>query len=106
MWVKFSSIALIAVFWAGNVQSGHISQRILSTRHETEACAQVSSEWTAQQAANATARVVVDGQLAYDCLNSVPLNAENAVRLVRSLQPFLEWQTSEFEPGLDSVESF
>lgn len=38
---------------------------------------------------------VVDGQLAYDCLNSVPLHADDAVRLVRSIQPYLEWQSSE-----------
>lgn len=64
-----------------------------------EPCAQVSAQWAAQRAANATARVVVDGQLAYDCLTSVPLNEENAVRLVRSIQPFLDWQSSELEPG-------
>lgn len=38
---------------------------------------------------------MVDGQLAYDCLNSVPLHADDAVRLVRSIQPYLEWQSSE-----------
>lgn len=38
---------------------------------------------------------VVDGQLAYDCLNSVSLHADNAVRLVQSIQPYLEWQSSE-----------
>lgn len=37
----------------------------------------------------------MDGQLAFDCLNSVPLTEDDAVRLVRSIQPFLEFQTSE-----------
>lgn len=38
---------------------------------------------------------MVDGQLAYDCLNSVSLHADDAVRLVQSIQPYLEWQSSQ-----------
>lgn len=35
-----------------------------------------------------------DGQLAWDCLNSVPLVVDDAVRLVESIRPFLAWQSS------------
>jgi hypothetical protein len=31
--------------------------------------------------------------LAYDCLNSVPLNKEAAIELVAAMEPYLEWQT-------------
>lgn len=39
----------------------------------------------------------MDGQLAWDCLSSVPLNVDDAIRLVQSIQPFLVWQSSALE---------
>jgi hypothetical protein len=35
----------------------------------------------------------VDGQLAYDCLNSVPLHQPEALELLDSILPYLDWQT-------------
>lgn len=92
---KYAPLVLTTALCAAAAQPRHLGARTLSSRNETEACAQVGSLWASQKAANATARIVIDGQLAYDCLNSVPLNVDNAVRLVSSIQPFLEWQTSE-----------
>lgn len=96
--LKYATILLSATWWVETAQSRHVTTHILQARNDTEPCAQVSSAWAAQKAANASATVVVDGQLAYDCLNSVPLQADDAVRLVRSIQPFLEWQSSEYQP--------
>lgn len=90
--------ATVTALWVEAIQSRRLDAHTLSARSDTEPCAQVSSLWTARRAANATARVVIDGQLAYDCLNSVPLKGDDAVRLVRSIRPFLEWQTSKFCP--------
>lgn len=36
----------------------------------------------------------IAAQLGYDCLNSVPLHASEATKLVESILPFIEWQTT------------
>lgn len=58
--------------------------------NESEPCAAVSraasgSEATAPQ---------VPAQLAYDCLNSIPLNATSAEELINSIEPYIRWQTT------------
>lgn len=93
---KYATIFLATTWWVETVQPRHLNRDVLQASLETEPCAQISSEWAAQKQANASATVVIDGQLAYDCLNSVPLHGDDAVRLVRSIEPFLQWQTSEF----------
>ena len=45
---------------------------------------------------------VVDAQLGYDCLTSVPLNASAATALVEAILPFIEWQTGESRVSLIS----
>ncbi|POS72461.1 hypothetical protein DHEL01_v209148 [Diaporthe helianthi] len=77
---------------AASIQA-HGGSSLHARQSSTEPCAAVGREWAAQKAANVSVPVV-DGQLAYDCLNSVPLHAEDAVRLVRSIQPYLEWQST------------
>lgn len=97
--VSKNAMILLATIWlVGTAQARHLDRNVLQASLETEPCAQVSSEWAAQKLANASATVLVDGQLAYDCLNSVPLHGDDAVRLVRSIEPFLQWQTSESKP--------
>lgn len=92
---KYATILLATTWWVETAQPRHLNRDVLQASLDTEPCARVSSEWAAQKQANASATVVVDGQLAYDCLNSVPLHGDEAVRLVRSIEPFLQWQTSE-----------
>ncbi|KAJ4391823.1 hypothetical protein N0V93_005443 [Gnomoniopsis smithogilvyi] len=94
MMLRYAPVLLTTTWWIATAESRHADTRVLQARNETEPCAQVSSAWAAQKAANASATVVVDGQLAYDCLNSVPLHEDDAVKLVRSIQPFLDWQTT------------
>lgn len=75
----------------------------------TAACALVSSAWAAQSAATATP--TVDASIAYDCLNSVPLAKEAAIKFVDEIVPYLEWQSDTafkknppadyFYPGYD-----
>ena len=36
---------------------------------------------------------IVDPALAYDCLTSVPLHQEEALELVDSILPYVQWQT-------------
>ncbi|TDZ33601.1 Peptidase S41 family protein ustP [Colletotrichum spinosum] len=59
----------------------------------TEACAVVSAAWASQHAAAPTVTPTVSAQLAYDCLNSVPLGKQAALDLVDSIFPYLEWQS-------------
>jgi hypothetical protein len=66
----------------------------------TEACGIVSSLWSKSSAA-ATSFVqgtpqpipTVAAALAYECLNSIPLDKTGALELVDSIRPYLEWQS-------------
>ncbi|KAI1427129.1 hypothetical protein F5Y12DRAFT_200122 [Xylaria sp. FL1777] len=57
----------------------------------TEPCAVVSSAWAAQIAATATP--TVQAKVAYDCLNSVPIDKAGALRYIESNRPYIEWQS-------------
>ncbi|EPQ64635.1 BgtA-20644 [Blumeria graminis f. sp. tritici] len=56
-------------------------------------CALVSSSSSAQKVATPSAEPTVSAQLAFDCLNSVPLNKTAAIQLVDAIGPYLEWQS-------------
>ncbi|KAK2778497.1 peptidase s41 family protein [Colletotrichum kahawae] len=55
------------------------------------ACSAVSASWAAQLAATATP--TVEAKLAYDCINSAPLNKAAALKFIDELKPYLEWQS-------------
>lgn len=38
---------------------------------------------------------IIDAQLGYECLTSVPLHAPEALALVNSILPFVEWQSGK-----------
>ncbi|KAI1845026.1 hypothetical protein JX266_008819 [Neoarthrinium moseri] len=56
-----------------------------------EPCALVSASWVAQTATTPTP--TVEAALAYQCLNSVPINKESALKFLDALVPYLEWQS-------------
>ncbi|KAK1978678.1 hypothetical protein LZ30DRAFT_691234 [Colletotrichum cereale] len=58
-----------------------------------EPCAAVSAAWASQHAAAPTVAPTVPAELAYACLNSVPIVKHEALALVDALLPYLEWQT-------------
>ncbi|KAJ3498822.1 hypothetical protein NLG97_g835 [Lecanicillium saksenae] len=58
-----------------------------------EPCLQVSKLWTTGKATDKNASVSVPASLAYACLKSVPLHKEEAIQLVDSIRPYLEWQS-------------
>jgi hypothetical protein len=58
----------------------------------TPACAQVSQAMYGD--GTTTASYEVPAGLAWDCINSVPLNATAAKLLLESLKPYLEWQST------------
>ncbi|KAI0545894.1 hypothetical protein F4679DRAFT_575849 [Xylaria curta] len=62
-----------------------------SAQTPTEPCAIVSSAWAAQIAATATP--TVKATVAYDCLNSVPIHKDGALRYIESMKPYIEWQS-------------
>lgn len=72
----------------------------LTTNGTKDACAQIASAYTAQKSAAPAAAVKVPGQLAYDCLNSVPLHQKEASALMDAILPYVEWQSGELNlPG-------
>lgn len=64
---------------------------MVSAQTPTEPCAIVSSAWAAQIAATATP--TVEASVAHDCLNSVPINKQGALRYFASMEPYIEWQS-------------
>ncbi|TRX88952.1 hypothetical protein FHL15_010180 [Xylaria flabelliformis] len=80
--MKFSAIRAAALAAAVNMASAETP---------TEPCAIVSSAWAAQIAATATP--TVKATVAHDCLNSVPINKEGALRYIESMKPYIEWQS-------------
>ncbi|KAI0099865.1 hypothetical protein GGR51DRAFT_551876 [Nemania sp. FL0031] len=64
---------------------------MVSAATPTEPCAVVSSAWAAQIAATATPTVAAS--IAHDCLNSVPIHKEGALRYIESMKPYVEWQS-------------
>ncbi|KAK4655267.1 hypothetical protein QC762_301280 [Podospora pseudocomata] len=58
-----------------------------------EPCAIVSSSWSSQQVFSPSATPTVAAELAYECLNSIPLHKQEALELVDAIEPYLEWQS-------------
>lgn len=40
----------------------------------------------------------VAAQLAHDCLKTVPIGKDNAIKLIDALVPYVEWQSGAFIP--------
>ncbi|RDL38990.1 ClpP [Venustampulla echinocandica] len=76
----FSCLLLLGFAGAASIQQGGGSP-----------CAQVSQASRVAAAANTTPTVAA--KLAYDCLTSTPLDASAATALMKSLLPYVEWQT-------------
>ncbi|QSZ33822.1 hypothetical protein DSL72_005394 [Monilinia vaccinii-corymbosi] len=73
---------------------GHADSSITASPSATlPPCGVVGSLVAAALAADAKAKPFVDAQLAYDCLNSVPLNTSAAIAYVTAIEPYIEWQS-------------
>ncbi|KAJ6443595.1 pyridine nucleotide-disulfide oxidoreductase family protein [Purpureocillium lavendulum] len=80
-----------------------------TTQPTASACAEVSASWASQ--IKSTPVPTVAASLAHECLNSVPLGKDAALKLVDALEPYLEWQSDAgykkdppkdyFYPGFD-----
>ncbi|KAL2758920.1 hypothetical protein ACRALDRAFT_1080546 [Sodiomyces alcalophilus JCM 7366] len=94
-------------FWAGPVRvaaaplsssssgpipppHGQPGRRQLEPSH----CGEVAAQVDATLSANPRAIPTVTAQLAFDCLQSVPNKPEPAQELIRSLQAYVEWQST------------
>lgn len=58
--------------------------------NSSEPCAAVAE---AASSSNLTAPLV-NAKLAYDCLNTIPLNATSAEELINSIEPYIRWQST------------
>ncbi|KAH6645224.1 hypothetical protein BKA67DRAFT_498353, partial [Truncatella angustata] len=54
-------------------------------------CALVSSAWAAQHVATATP--TIEASIGYECLNSVPIAKDAAIKFINEIVPYLEWQS-------------
>ncbi|KAI1824982.1 hypothetical protein F4861DRAFT_217988 [Xylaria intraflava] len=80
--MKFSAIRAAALAAAANTAWAQTP---------TEPCAIVSSAWAEQ--ISATSMPTVAAKIAHDCLNSVPIDKEGALRYIESMEPYIEWQS-------------
>lgn len=58
------------------------------------ACASVSALAASQTAVAPKATPTVPAALAYDCINSVPINQTAALDLIKTIRPYWEWQST------------
>lgn len=72
-----------------------MSQNATST---AEPCAVVSAAYASQIAASPSATPTVAASIAHDCLVSVPLGQQEALDLIDSIEPYLEWQSGKSHP--------
>ena len=63
-------------------------------RQEDPACAQVSQAIYGDGTTPRPAVPTVPAKLAYDCINSVPLNATSAKKLLKELPAYINWQST------------
>ncbi|KKY23496.1 putative peptidase s41 family protein [Diplodia seriata] len=57
-------------------------------------CASVSALAASQTAAAPSATPTVPADLAYECINSVPINQTAALSLIKTVRPYWEWQST------------
>ncbi|KAK8189291.1 uncharacterized protein BKA78DRAFT_253348 [Phyllosticta capitalensis] len=57
-------------------------------------CASVSYLAASQTASSPSATATVPAKLAYECINSVPLNVSAALDLIETVKPYWEWQST------------
>ncbi|KAI4865197.1 hypothetical protein F4820DRAFT_306162 [Hypoxylon rubiginosum] len=74
-----------------NTTSTSTSATGTTTGTATEACAIVSSAWASQ--ITATPTPTIEASVAYECLNSVPIDKEGALKFIEEIQPYVEWQS-------------
>ncbi|KAI5867398.1 hypothetical protein GGS23DRAFT_548228 [Durotheca rogersii] len=87
--MKSSAVSAVALASLANAASDATSSTPTGT--PTEPCAVVSASWAAQ--ITATATPTVEASIAYECLNSVPINKDAALRFIDELEPYVEWQS-------------
>ena len=65
----------------------------LTRRGKSEPCADVSDLWTSQKAKQTTA-IRVPAELAYNCLQSVPVDVSGDLKQISELKDYLEWHST------------
>lgn len=61
----------------------------------TEPCVVARDAYTSQVSASPGVVPTMAASQAYECLKSVPVHKEPAIRLLEELKPFLEWQSDQ-----------
>lgn len=81
--------ALVAASLASLVAASPLQQR--QAGQNGTACAQVAASVAAQSAVPTPS---VDAKLAYECITSVPLHKDAALKLVDGVVPYIKWQSN------------
>ncbi|PYI03164.1 peptidase S41 family protein [Aspergillus sclerotiicarbonarius CBS 121057] len=78
-----------AVTWALAVSAASSG-----SRQSEDPCQQIARRYQQATNANATSKFVVPGELAHNCLLTMPFESEKAVSFVESLVEYLQWQST------------
>ncbi|RKF73980.1 Peptidase S41 family protein ustP [Golovinomyces cichoracearum] len=93
--MKFILFTLISLLLspAKCLPGAYIERNELPTPIRVAPCAQVSASASAVLQDTPKELPTVTAQLAYECLTSVPINNDDATALVKSILPYIEWQS-------------
>lgn len=86
-----SALALVSLANGSVLDRRQANTTSSATPTATEPCAIVSASWSSQ--IRATATPTVEASIAYECLNSVPIDKDGALKFVDELAPYVEWQS-------------
>ncbi|KAI1766730.1 hypothetical protein GGR53DRAFT_187477 [Hypoxylon sp. FL1150] len=89
--LAFASSASYVVAAADKTRSTITTATPTTTQAAIEACAVVSSAWASQ--ITATPTPTIEASIAYDCLNSVPIDKDAALKFIEEMEPYIEWQS-------------
>lgn len=78
---------------------GSIEQRsppptLFKRQQFQEPCEEVAASWVAQKANATSDQIYVPAQVAYDCLQSVPVDKDGDVKQIEELKQFLQFQST------------
>lgn len=99
MFQRSVALALATLSLATAIPSRPVSERSEAWRRQStnttgSPCAIVSSSVAPIFAASPSATPTIPAELAYDCITSVPLHAEEATELLDSIPAYIQWQST------------
>ncbi|PWY71795.1 hypothetical protein BO94DRAFT_608436 [Aspergillus sclerotioniger CBS 115572] len=89
-----SKLPCLLVLAVGLSVTAAPSRTMHPSRDQTEACLQIKAQYDQATRLNVTDSIIVDGELAHQCLLSMPFDSHNGTLFVQEFRKFIEWQST------------